>query len=137
MSMLCPNAYGSRRAPETAGLALDDVFATLEAPIAALGAALRERDAAALEAHAAALHEALAAALPRLAATPASAIPAPLRQRLASIGARVGAQREAVARDNAAIERALSVLMPTASPAAVYGTRGQSERAPTSGCLSA
>lgn len=137
MSMLCPSAFGSRRTADTGAAPLESLLDALEAPLAALGAALRERDGSALEYHAAELQRALAAAMPRLAtASPIDIAPA-LRQRLLEAKGSIAAQRDSVARGSAAIERGLGVLIPAALPAAVYGNHGHSERATTSGCVHA
>jgi len=118
---------------------LDGLITTIEERLQALGAALRDRDAAAIEREAASLHRALAVAIHRFAQaaqTPAG-VPASLRQRLARAGGLVAAQRESLARATAALDRAIDVLMPGALTAAVYGQAGQPDRAATSAHASA
>lgn len=137
MSMLCPSAFGNRRAADTDTAPLEPLLDAIEGPLAALGAALRDRDGSALERHAAELKRALAAAIPRLAtASPIDIAPA-LRQRLLEARGSIAAQRDSLARGSAAIERGLGVLIPAALPVAVYGNHGHSERAASSGCVHA
>ena len=138
MSKLSSNAYRSSL-PTDAGVGklaatpIDSVLDTLEAPLAALGSALRQRDVQALERQVDALQAALAAALPRLR----QSLPndprhsdhlQSARPRVAAANARLAAQRECVARESALFERGLALLMPAPQPAAVYGTQGQAER---------
>ena len=130
--------------PDTAGstppaAALEASIAAVESHLGALGAALRDRDAAAIEHHADALHRTLAAAIHRFshASRHAGGVPHSLRQRLALASGQVAAQRESLARATAALDRAIEVLMPAQMPASVYGDGGHSERAATSGCLHA
>ena len=130
--------------PDTLGTmqpaaALEASIEAVESHLGALGTALRDRDAAAIESHAAALHRTLAAAIHRFshASRHAGGVPPPLRQRLAVASGQVAAQRESLARATAALDRAIEVLMPAQMPAAVYGDGGHSERAATSGCLHA
>jgi len=122
-----------------AAAALEASIEAVERHLGALGAALRDRDAAAIESHAASLHRTLAAAIHRFshASRHAGGVPLPLRQRLALAGGQVAAQRESLARATAALDRAIEVLMPAPLPASVYSTGGHSERAATSGCLHA
>jgi len=113
---------------------LEASLEAVEAHLAALGLALRDRDAAAVEHHAMQLHRALAAAMQRFAqaSRQAGGVPQPLRQRLARAGGQVAAQRESLARATASLDRAIDVLLPP-SPAAVYGHPGLAERASASG----
>jgi hypothetical protein len=121
------------------GEALEAALDSVERSLGALGTALRERDAAAVERHAGELHRALAAAIQRLgqASRQPSGVPQALRLRMAAVGGQVAAQRENVARASAAIERGIEVLMPTTAPLAMYGQGGHSERSATSGCVHA
>jgi FAD/FMN-containing dehydrogenase len=118
---------------------LDDAIGQIEAHVAALGAALRERDTHALEAATQTLQRALAASVQRFAAAARAAggVPLPLRRRIAVINGQVGAQREQLARASAALERALTVLSAGAAPAATYGQAGQADRAASGGFISA
>lgn len=115
---------------------LEPSLAAVEQRLAALGEALRERDAAAIELHAAELHRALAQAVQRFAhAARSGGVPPVLRTRLARAGGQVAAQRESLARATAALDRAIDVLMPGASSASasLYAATGAAERARGSG----
>jgi len=117
---------------------LEASLSSVERLLGALGLALRDRDAGAVERHAADLHHALASAIQRFSqASRTNGVPPVLRQRLALASGQVAAQRESLARATAALDRAIDVLMPAPLPAAVYGHGGHSERAATSGCLHA
>jgi hypothetical protein len=120
-------------------LNLDEAIAQIEAQVAALGAALRDRDAAALEAATQTLQRTLAASIQRFAAVArvAGGVPLPLKRRVAVINAQVGAQREQLSRASAALERATAVLTAGVTPAATYGQGGQNERSASSGFVSA
>jgi hypothetical protein len=120
--------------PARPAASLEASLEAVEAHLAALGLALRDRDAAAVERHATHLHRALAAAMHRFvqASRQPSGVPQPLRQRLALAGGQVAAQRESLARATASLDRAIDVLLPP-SPAAVYGHPGLAERPLSSG----
>jgi ABC-type transporter Mla subunit MlaD len=113
----------------------------LEAPVqqvekhlADLHEALRGGDPAALECSAASLHRALSGAVEHFrAAAHLGVIPPPLRQRLALASARVAAQREALARATASLDRAIDVLLPARAP--TYGATGQGARQSYSGSV--
>ena len=115
----------------------------LEAPVerveqhlADLHEALREGDPAALETSAAALHRALSGAVEHFrAAAHQGGVPMPLRRRLAMASARVAAQREALARATASLDRAIDVLLPARAP--TYGATGQGARQTYSGSVMA
>ena len=64
-------------------------------------------------------------------------VPSPLRQRLALASGRVAAQREALARATAALDRAIDVLLPDHPLHGVYGAAGAPERHLRSGQLQA
>jgi ABC-type transporter Mla subunit MlaD len=116
---------------------LERPLAALETRIAALGEALRERDAARIETEATALHRALAGAVDQFGrATRQGPIPTPLRRRLMTAGAQVAAQREVLARATASLDRAIDVLLPAAGRSG-YGANGVSERAGQTGQTSA
>lgn len=114
---------------------LEHAIATIESRLEALGAALRDRDAPAIEAGAIELQRALASAVHRFNHSAKSLVGlAPqLRHRLATAIAQVAAQRECLVRANAALDRAVDVLMPSAQPAAAYAASGNSMRAANSG----
>ncbi|HLO96942.1 MAG TPA: hypothetical protein VK195_21750 [Burkholderiaceae bacterium] len=93
-----------------------------------LGEALVRRDTQAIETHAAALHQALALAMSSfMEAARNGKVPPQLRNRLVQAGGRVAAQRESLNRANAALDRAIDVLIPP-EPAGLYGASGKSER---------
>ena len=64
-------------------------------------------------------------------------VPSTLRRRLALASAQVAAQREALARATAALDRAIDVLLPDHPMHAVYGAGGTTERNNRSGQLQA
>jgi hypothetical protein len=105
-------------------------LAALEDRLAALGLALHAQNAQAVETVAAELHAALALAMDRFGrAARQGGVPPALRQRLAQASGQVAAQREALARATASLDRALDVLIPGAAPAsALYGAAGATER---------
>jgi len=89
---------------------LEAPLAALETQLAALDAALRQPRDGAVDRVAAQLHEALAQAVQRFqGAAREGGVPAALRHRLALAGAEVAAQREALARATAALDRAIDV----------------------------
>ncbi|MEO5735785.1 MAG: hypothetical protein ABIN96_02675, partial [Rubrivivax sp.] len=105
--------------------------------LALLGAALRQQDLAAVDRAASDLRAALAAAVGHFAAAARrGGVPPPLRRRLAMAGGQVAAQREALARATASLDRAIDVLMPTTPAAAgLYSAQGGNERSTTAGSL--
>jgi hypothetical protein len=115
---------------------LETPLAQVEARLAALGVALRSNDAAAIETEAAELHRALASAIAQFGrAARNGGVPLPLRQRLAVAGGQVAAQRQALARATAALDRAIDVLLPGMG-GPVYAASGAAERSgPSSGSL--
>lgn len=119
--------------------------AELEQPLRAvedclvdLGQALTCQDTRAVDEVSARLHLALAAAVDHFGeAARHGGVPAPLRHRLALASGKVAAQREALARATASLDRAMDVLMPPrATPSAgLYGALGNAERNGSSGSL--
>lgn len=120
--------------------------AELEAPLRAveekltsLGAALHRQDADAVDSVAAELYSALAAAVDRFGrAARAGGVPPPLRQRLALASAQVAAQREALARATASLDRAIDLLMPrmpTPASLPLYSNTGGADRITLPGAL--
>ena len=110
--------------------ALEAPLAAVEEGLAALGMALHRQDAAAVERMAAELHISLAAAIDHFArAAKAGGVPPSLRRRLALAGGQVAAQREALARATASLDRAIDVLLPRlpAQPA-LYSAGGGTTR---------
>jgi hypothetical protein len=118
---------------------LEDAVANIEARLAALGTALRERDTLAIESGAQALQRAFSTAIARFtaAARQADGVPLPLRRRLAVARAQVTAQRETLARANAALDRAMNVLLPPDWPAPAYAADGARTRQNTTGAIGA
>lgn len=116
---------------------LERPMATLEERLSALTAALCERDADAIEREALALHRALAGAVDQFGrAARHGPIPAPLRARLMSAGAQVAAQREALARATASLDRAIDVLLPAPAPG-IYSSLGAASRPANGGSAQA
>jgi hypothetical protein len=116
---------------------LEDTLDAVESRLAALGEALRARDAVAIDVHATELHRALARAVERFSvAARCGEVPPTLRRRLASASGQVAAQRESLARATAALDRAIEVLMPREVPA-LYSSLGTSERAHRSSSVQA
>lgn len=105
---------------------LESAIAAIESRLAALGAALRDRDAPATEIHAQELQRALASAIQRFsaAARQPGGVSHRLRHRLMAASGQVAAQRESLARATAALDRAIEVLMPPPLPPAAYGAHG-------------
>ena len=109
--------------------ALEQPLLALEQRLFDLGVALHRRDLAAVDRVAAELHLALAAAVDHFAlAAQQGGVPPPLRQRLSQASGQVAAQREALARATASLDRAMEVLMPRAAAGIMYGASGQSNR---------
>lgn len=117
---------------------LEPPLSALEESLAALGQALCSNDAQAIEAQASALHRALARAVAQFAqAARAGSVPPTLRHRLALAGGRVAAQREALARATASLDRAIDVLLPDDAVPSLYGASGNASRRTPGGRLQA
>ncbi len=117
--------------------ALERPLKAVEDQLVALGIALHQQDSAAVDLAAAQLHVALAAAVDRFGrAARSGGVPAPLRQRLAVAGGQVAAQREALARATASLDRAIDVLIPRVAPPTLYSAAGGNDRRTgAGGCL--
>ena len=114
--------------PTPLGSELEAPLLAVEAALNQLGDALARRGAAAIEQHAAELHQHLASAVQSFAeAARTGSVPAALRNRLVRAGGLLAAQREALARGNASLDRALDVLIPSESTG-LYGAGGKAER---------
>ena len=112
--------------PLSAGL--EDRLSAVESRLAALGNALRSRDAAGIDLHASELHKALASAVNHFSDAARSGPVSPaLRDRLVQAGGLVAAQRESLARATAALDRAMDVLLPREG-AALYSIYGAADR---------
>lgn len=109
--------------PSPAHSDLEAALTQVEQRLAALGNALRDRDAAAIDKQASELQRALATAVQRFGqAARRGGVPAALRQRLATISGQVAAQRESLARATAALDRAIDALLPQSAATAVPPT---------------
>jgi hypothetical protein len=107
---------------------LEARLAAVESRLAALGNALRARDAVAIDLQASELHRALAAAVSHFSVVARTgSVPAALRERLALASSQVVAQRESLARATAALDRALDVLLPREG-AGLYSIYGAADR---------
>jgi hypothetical protein len=114
--------------------ALEQPLAQLEGQLALLSSALRGQDAQTIEAAAASLHGALVLALDQFTrAARNGGVPSALRQRLAVAGGHVAAQREALARATASLDRAIDVLLPPPAQPGLYGASGAVGRSYNSG----
>jgi hypothetical protein len=117
---------------------LEAPLVAVEARLSALRIALVSQNLPAIDAEAAALHRALAAAVHHFGrAARQGGVPAPLRQRLALASGQVAAQREALARATAALDRAIDVLLPTQPAGLLYDANGSAPRSVSGGSLSA
>lgn len=116
---------------------LETHLQAVEERLADLGLALRDRDLAGIDHQANELHAALSRAVDHFArAARSGPVPPALRQRLATTGGLVAAQRESLARATSALDRAIDVLLPR-EPASVYGANGSTQRPRRGGMLSA
>ncbi len=117
---------------------LEPLVEEVEARLAALGEAMRLHHAEAVAIEAGELQRTLAAALEQLRRSARDGqLPMPLRQRLALAGGQVAAQREALARASAALDRAIDVLLPGNLPRGPYSASGVTERSAQRGLLQA
>ena len=118
---------------------LEAVMQSVEQRLQSLQMALATRDMPCTELHASELQRALAIAVERfMQAARRGGVPADLRHRLALAGAQVAAQRDALARATAAMDRALDVLMPAGTTAqTLYTAQGTAERAARPGSMQA
>jgi hypothetical protein len=116
---------------------LEPALAAVEQRLAALGEALRHRDAPGIDRHTGELHQALAmAAEPFTRAARSGALPPALRERLALANGAVAAQRESLARTTASLDRAIDVLLPR-NGSALYSTQGNADRPALGGAVQA
>ncbi len=108
---------------------LEEPLQALEQRLFDLGVALHRQDIAAVDRVAAELHLALAAAVDHFAyAAQQGGVPSALRHRLALASGQVAAQREALARATASLDRAIDVLIPSMAAPSVYGAAGLAMR---------
>lgn len=109
---------------------LESPLAAVEAQLSALAQALNQQDVSAVDLAASDLHAALTSAVDHFSrAARSGGVPPQLRQRLAIAGGQVAAQREALARATASLDRAIDVLLPR-QPAAnrLYSALGATDR---------
>jgi hypothetical protein len=117
---------------------LEESLFAVETRLAALSDALRTRDSHAMELQAGELHRALERAVDRFSgAARTGSIPSELRQRLTVAGGQVAAQREALARAMAALDRAIDVLLPRDATPTPYGAQGLPGRRMSGGMMQA
>jgi hypothetical protein len=119
-------------------LDLERPLQTVEDRLSALADALQHQDADTLDRVAAELQAALSAAVADFTlAARTGGVPPVLRQRLAVAGGQVAAQREALARATASLDRAIDVLIPRMASAGLYSAAGSTDRgaAPGGGLL--
>ena len=117
--------------PELTDPALEIKVLAVEEHLANLGVALIARDTQGITVHSTELHRSLARAVDHFTlAAQSGNVPLALRRRLAAAGGQVAAQREALARATAALDRAIEVLMPRDTPAlySAYGAPTRSFR---------
>jgi len=109
---------------------LEPPLLSLEQQLSALGQALGDQDAAAVDRAAEGLHAALARAVIDFSrAARSGGVPPALRHRLAQAGGQVAAQRDALARATASLDRAIDVLIPGVATNSLYSEAGTAERA--------
>jgi hypothetical protein len=114
---------------------LEATLTRVEGHLANLGTALCAQDLSAIGQHGNGLHLALTQAVDRFSlAAKQGSVPEPLRRRLARASALVAAQREALARATAALDRAIDVLMPRPGSGG-YSRDGSAERSKTAGVI--
>jgi len=107
------------------GSELEAVLQRVEQHLDDLQAAMSASDTPCIELHATELHKALSHAVERFAlAARRGVTPLPLRRRLGLASAQVAAQRDALARATAALDRAIDVLVPGHGAAALYSPNG-------------
>ena len=127
------SAPDERRALQRAA-ELEPPLAAVETRLGALALALNQQDIDAVDRAASELHAALAAAVEHFGrAARSGGVPPVLRQRLAVAGGQVAAQREALARATASLDRAIDVLLPRQLPSGLYSALGGAERLPGQG----
>lgn len=108
---------------------LESPLAAVETQLGALALALTQQDVEALDRAASGLHAALAAAVEQFTrAARSGGVPLPLRQRLALAGGQVAAQRVALGRATASLDRAMDVLLPRQASTGLYSAAGGAER---------
>ena len=108
---------------------LEPCVARLELRLANLAGAICRADPLAIETEACELHKALAIAILEFnRAARSGGLPPELRHRLMNATGQVAAQREALARATAALDRAIDVLLPDSADG-LYSLQGAPARA--------
>jgi hypothetical protein len=129
------NSMTEHRAVQQAA-ELERPLQAVEDQLTALALALHRHDVEAVDRSAAELHKALACAVEHFSrAARSGGVPPVLRRRLALAGGQVAAQREALARATASLDRAIDVLLPRQTPvtSALYSAAGATDRSPLAG----
>ncbi len=117
--------------------ALEVKVLAVEEQLAHLGDALVARDAQGIDAHSTELHRSLVRAVDHFTlAAKSGTVPMALRRRLAAASGQMAAQREALARATAALDRAIDVLIPRETPA-LYSAFGAATRSFRGGSVQA
>lgn len=118
---------------------LEAVIDRVEQGLVGLQAALRERDAPAIEMQAQALYRALADAVEQyMHCARHGGVPEPLRVRFARASAQLARQRDMLSRATAALDRAIDVLIPQpADRPALYGPAGGARSLRSTGSVEA
>lgn len=128
----------NRSAPSaSAASPLAPLLDELEAALQGVQQALSSRDSRLLEQQASQVQRLMASALAQSRGQP---LAAPLRRQLARASALLAAERQALGRATAMLDRAIDVLMPAEpDPSGVYGTSGRAlrQRSSLGGGLSA
>lgn len=124
-AMLRSDAAAPSVAVGISSVELEAALQRVEQHLDDLQHALSARNTRSIEAHAGELQKALSHAVERFAqATRRGPTPPALRRRLGLASAQVAAQRDALARATAAMDRAIDLLMPVPSEAALYSPSG-------------
>ncbi len=117
--------------------ALEVKVLAVEEQLAHLGDALVARDTQGIDAHSTELHRSLVRAVDHFTlAAKSGTVPMALRRRLAAASGQMAAQREALARATAALDRAIDVLIPRETPA-LYSAFGAATRSFRGGSVQA
>lgn len=116
-------------APAGTTHSLESSVSALELGLQNLGEALMARDAHGIDQASDRLQRALIAALSNFQqAAREGHVPPELRRRLVSAGGHIAAQRDAVARAAASLDRAIDILLPDTRVPSLYEAHGASHR---------
>ena len=129
--------HAGKAVSSVASADIDAALRRLEQHLDDLQASLSTRDLPGIEQHAGALQRALSlVAAPLTRAARQGQAPLALQRRLGVASVRVAAQRDALARATAALERAVHVLMPAAD-SALYSASGAAQHLRSAASLQA